>query len=79
MKARLLADGATVELFKNGYSDRFPLSLLPQRLTFYRSMRDRQPTREMHGRSYPWAAIYGQTVEALERVQKISKAMAPGA
>lgn len=78
MKARLLADGATVEIFEGGYSDRFPLARLPQRVAFYRSLRDREPSGDMKGRSYPWREIYGPTVEALEKVAKVARVMNGG-
>lgn len=84
MKARLLADGATVELFDGDYCDRFPVGKLAAKLAFYRSLRDTPPGKTVitrsstYGRDHRLAEVYGPTVQALERVEKMVKIMGAG-
>lgn len=74
MKARLLADSTTVELFDGDYRDRFPAESLGAKLRFYRGLRDRDA--RPGGGPGPYHRFYQPTVEALERVEKMVKIMA---
>lgn len=72
MIARLSADGKTVVLSGGGWSDTFEISNLTSQLAFYRGLRDRGGKAGYPG---PYAAHYEPTIKALERVEKIARAM----
>lgn len=73
--AQLSGDGRRVTLKDGAWSETFDIGLLPNRIAFYASMRDRQAIKDHHGRTYDWRACYGPTVDALKRVQKLSAVM----
>jgi hypothetical protein len=77
-RASLSADGKVVLLSRGRWSEVFSVTHLRTRLVFYRGMRDRKGGGELKGRTYDWPGIYGPVVVALERVEKVAKAMGVG-
>lgn len=66
----------TAELRRGSWSQRVPISALPDQLQFYRSLWSRK--RDQKGRSDlttpgPWARYYEDAVRALERAIKEAK------
>jgi len=71
MIATLSADRATVTMQGAKWSTTFPRNRLAEKLAFYRSLRDRGGK----GGPGPYARFYEPSVKALERVEKIAKAL----
>ena len=73
MIATLSEDRAAVTLQgDSGWSEIFPVTDLPAKLAFYRTLRDRGAKGGAPG---PYARFYEQTVRGLERVEKMARVM----
>lgn len=71
-RATLSADARTVTLARTAWSESFPVTALPARLTFYRRLRDAPPPKDRvtgHGHHF------APTVTALEKVEKVARAL----
>lgn len=74
MTARAILSGDTrhVTLSRATWSETFPTEALPRRLAFYRSLRDAPPPKDrVQGNGHH----YAPTVAALEKVEKVAKAL----
>lgn len=74
-KAQLSADGATVTLSRNAWSETFPVKQLRGRIEFYTRLADHTPSKDAHGREHPWRDIYGPVVVTLKRCEKLAEVM----
>lgn len=71
-RATLSADARTVTLMRDTWSETFPVATLPKRLSFYRRLRDAPAPKDRdkgHGHHY------APTVTALEKVEKVARAL----
>lgn len=71
-RATLSADTRHVTLTRASWAETFPTEALPRRLRFYRALRDAPPPKDRasgHGESY------APTVTALEKVEKVARAL----
>lgn len=71
-RATLSADGKAVTHSKGSWSETFPISALPDRLTLYRGLWHRGGKK---GEPGPYARFYEADIKALERVEKMAKVM----
>lgn len=71
-RATLSPDLSTVTLARITWSETFPVARLPSKLRFYRALRDAPPPKD---RAKGHGHCYAPTVTALEKVEKIAKAL----
>lgn len=71
-RATLSADTRSVTLASGPWSQTFPTARLPGVLRFYRTLRDAPPPKDRaHGHGH----CYAPTVTALEKVEKVARAL----
>lgn len=71
-RATLSGDTRTVTLALRAWSEVFPVERLPSRLRFYRALRDAPPPKD---RVKGYRHTYAPTVTALEKVEKVARAL----
>lgn len=71
-RATLSADARSVTLALRAWSEVFPVERLPARLRFYRALRDAPPPND---RARGYGHCFAPTVAALEKVEKVAKAL----
>lgn len=71
-RAILSADTRSVTLARATWSEVFPVERLPAKLRFYRGLRDAPPPKDrVKGNGHH----YAPTVTALEKVEKVARAL----